>query len=265
MLNHASGERPLNICDVEFLDRESVTESEQLKGARFDVFARSDDGRIFHIEVQNAREKFFMERSFFYAASDYMLQARRGLGYDKLRPVIFIGLMNFNMYSDSGKDRDWYSLHRILNTTTHEHSFRDVEFHMIEMPVLKRYIRTSGAGVKDLDKLEDTLCYFGCIGGNKFVEEIAKRNSNVAEMLELEKRFRGDPIQMRNFLINERFRLDHEATLKQEREEGFDEGFDEGRGEKAIEMVRKLRSQGILTDEQISQVSDMPIELIRTL
>ncbi|MBR0070003.1 MAG: Rpn family recombination-promoting nuclease/putative transposase, partial [Synergistaceae bacterium] len=91
-------EEPVVIKDVEFLDRETVPSSEYDKIPRFDVFAQSADGRYFHIEVQNIPEKHFTKRSLYYAFLDYTNQLRRGISYGELKPVIFIGIMNFNLF-----------------------------------------------------------------------------------------------------------------------------------------------------------------------
>lgn len=256
VLNHLKikDEAPILIEDIEFLDRETVAEIQQAKSSRFDVFARAVDGRLFHIEVQNVKEKFFVKRSFFYAVSDYMMQAKRGVKYDNLEPVIFIGLMNFNV-DDFNSPDEWYTLHRVTNVITHESTFREVEFHMIELPKFKRYLKKSG--MKPKDELEELMCYFGNVGGEKFMEEIAERNDMVARYQELERLFDRDPIEIRNFLINERMKVDYQYNLEDAREEGLEEG--------KMEAARSLRLQGILSDEQIAQALNIPVDLVAKL
>ena len=56
---------------------------------RFDVVARSEDGRVFHIEVQVVKDPYFLERSLYYATMTYSLQLRKGEDYHTLSPVIF--------------------------------------------------------------------------------------------------------------------------------------------------------------------------------
>ena len=272
VLNHLKieGEAPILIEDIEFLDRETILEIQQAKGSRFDVFARSVDGRIFHIEVQNMKEKFFLKRSFFYAVSDYMMQAKRGVKYDNLEPVIFIGLMNFNMDNLSSPD-EWYTLHRVSNVITHKPTFREVEFHMIELPKFRHYLKKSG--MKPEDDLEELLCYFGNVGGKKFMEEIAERNEMIARYQELERLFDRDPIEIRNFLINERMKVDYQYNLEDAREEGLEEGrklgleqgLEQGIAQAQAETARNLRLQGILSDEQIAQVLNIPVDLVAKL
>ncbi|MBQ3447352.1 MAG: Rpn family recombination-promoting nuclease/putative transposase [Synergistaceae bacterium] len=305
VLNHyvPAGEKPIEIEDVEFLDRETAAHVEGLKSSRFDVFARSKDGRRFHIEVQNVKEKFFMKRSFYYAASDYMTQLEHGMSYERLEPVIFIGLMNFTLFGSPERPEKWYSLHRFMNVESHEHTFSEVEFHMVEMPLLRRYLAKTE--IKPKDYFEEILCYFGNIGGDELMEEIAERNPTVAELRLAESIFRKDPIAFRNYLINERARIDEEYNRRYEREESREEGREEGRrkgleegraegrevglaegrevglaegrevglaegrevglAESRNDIARSLRLQGILTDEQIAQAVNMPVELVAKL
>ena len=279
VLNHyvPEGEEAVEIEDVEFLDRETVVHVEDMKGARFDVFARSKDGRLFHIEVQNMKEDFFMQRSFYYAANDYMTQLERGGKYKELKPVIFIGLMNFVLIGNPARPEEWYTLHRLMNAKTHEYSMREVEFHMVEMPLLRSYLRRSNMELKD--KFEELLCYFGRIGGKKFMKELAERNPVVGELIEAEKMFRMDPIAYRNYAISERARKDlqdqivrdnkrhEEIGEKRGEKRGFIKGREEGRVEGRVEgreeMLRVLRSKSSMTDDQIAEMFNMPIELIQ--
>ena len=256
-------EEPVVIKDVEFLDRETVPFSEHDKIPRFDMFARSSDGRFFHIEVQNIPEKHFTKRSLYYAFLDYTGQLRKGISYSELKPVIFIGIMNFSLFGDSSDNTEWYTLHKFLNVKTHKNNFEDVAFHMIEVPVLRRHLKKSAA-VPDSD-LEKLMCFWGCRKGDKnmnaLVDKIAETNSDVAEMLELEKLFRMDPLLIRRYLIEERAHIDYVNNMKESREEGRNEGRNEGRRDSA----RKLRLQGILSDEQIADALDMPLEVVKSL
>ena len=287
------GEEPVVIKDVEFLDRETVPLSKYDKIPRFDLFAQSTDGRYFHVEVQNIPEKHFTKRSLYYAFLDYTSQVHKGINYGELKPVIFIGIMNFNLFGDASDQREWYTLHKFLNVKTHKNNFEDIEFHMIEIPVLRRQLRKSAVVPNSNSKLEELLCFWSCKEGDKrmnaLVDEIAEKNSDVADMLELERVFRMDPLMIRRYLIEERAHLDYVANMKESREEGIEvgiekgikkgrkegreegrkegrkEGREEGRKEGREDSARRLRSQGVMSDEQIASVLDIPLETVKTL
>ena len=62
-------------------------------------------------------------------------------------------------------------------------------------------------------------------------------------------------------MIEERAHIDYVNNMKESREEGRNEGRNEGRRDSA----RKLRLQGILSDEQIADALDMPLEVVKSL
>ena len=97
------------------------------------------------------------------------------------------------------------------------------------------------------------------------MEEIAERNDMVARYQELERLFDRDPIEIRNFLINERMKVDYKYNLEDAREEGLKEGLEEGREQSKMEAARSLRLQGILSDEQIAQALNIPVDLVAKL
>lgn len=76
------------IEDVAYGDRESSPLYRDAKLPRFDVIATAEDGRIFHIEVQVAKDRHFLERSLYYSAMTYFLQLGEGDEYGDLAPVI---------------------------------------------------------------------------------------------------------------------------------------------------------------------------------
>ena len=287
--------------DVEFLDREPVPNWEGEKVTRFVVFLRakfrdnSFEGRLFHIEVQNARDKFFLKRGFYYAGNDYVGQSRRGLSYEEFEPVIFVGLMNFSLKGDEGNPLEWYNLHKVLNTVTHECLFDFMDIHSAELSLLRHKWRMYKH--KPSTKFEELLFYFGNVGGksmgNTLVQEIAERNPTVADLLDFEKEFRSDPLLMRQYVMAQRAHIDYIANMEAEREEGFTEGLEEGREEGIImgrkegraegiimgrkegraegldeayrASIRNIRANSNMTDEQIAVLLKLPLEFVESV
>ena len=248
-------EKLVKVEDVEFLDREAVSEWQGAKVPRFDVFVRSSEGRLFHIEVQDAQDKHFLKRGLFYACHDFVMQSKRGLSYEDFEPVIFIGLVNFVLIGRAGGMRNWYTLHRTLDVASHDCNFEWLEFHMLELPRLRREFRKSGN--MPSDELEAIMFYFGNIGGEKFMEAVAEKYPVVDELLTAEEKYRSDPLLWRQYKFAERAHLDYLLNLRDEREEGREEGREE--------VLRTLRSRGVMTDEQLADMFSMPITLIESL
>ena len=156
------------IEDVAYGDRESSPLYRDAKLPRFDVLATAEDGRIFHIEVQVAKDRHFLERSLYYAAMTYFLQLGKGDEYSDLAPVIFVELLDFEVFPSVVKDggRDYHSLHRILDVRNHRWEMKGMEFHFLELPKLRRHNAGPRTGLDRLQGVElgglSTGKYFAC-------------------------------------------------------------------------------------------------------
>lgn len=166
--------------------------------------------------------------------------------------------MDFKLFGDS---EDWYTLHKVMNVKTHEETLPEVEFHMVELPLLRKHIEKLGG--KPKDELEELLCYFGNIGGEKLMEEIAVRNPTIEELVALEKVWRMDPWIVRNYVLNEHDRVYRENLVKYERKAAREEGLKEGREEGRKSLVRTIRAKGVMTDEQIADMLNLPLDFVK--
>ena len=315
LMSHAYSEGFPEIEDIEFLDREPVTKWEGEKVPRFDVFLRAFfcnnviEERLFHIEVQDAKDIFFMKRGFFYSCRDYAGQSERGHGYEDFKPVVFTGLLNFGLYGESDSPSEWYNLHKVLNMSTHKCDCDLLDMHFAELSTLRRKWRR--VKHKPSTKFEELMFYFGNVGGKRMgdtlVQEIADHNPIVADLLEYEQEFRTDPLLMRQYVFAERAHYDYLANLKYEREEGREiglkeglkegreEGFKEGRAkgleegllkgrskgleegreegllkgfvkgreEERKDIIRTMRENGSMTDEQIASILKLPLDFVK--
>ena len=266
------------IEDVTYGDRESSPLYRDAKLPRFDVVARSEDGRVFHIEVQVAKDPYFLERSLYYAAMTYSLQLRKGEDYHTLSPVIFVGLLDFEAFPSTSRsmsgDEDYHSLHRILDVRDHRWEMRGMEFHFLELPKLRR----RGSGPRTgLDRL---LSYLGNVGGEGTMQEIAQVDSRVERMMQLESLFMRDPDLLREYLKDLRDRLDYENSFKWARTDGLEQGRAEGRAEGEAkgraegeakgrlegraETAQNLIRMGLDLDK-IAQATDLSLDEIKTI
>ena len=210
------------IEDVTYRDRESSPLHREAKLPRFDVVARAEDGRVFHIEVQVAKDPYFLERSLYYAAMSYSMQLKKGGEYHALSPVIFVGLLDFEVFPSVAGDEDYHSLHRILDVRDHRWAMKWMEFHFLELPKLRRRRVGPRTG------LERLLSYLGNVGGEPAMQELAQADSRVERMMQLESLFTRDPDLLRDYFIDLRDRLDYENSFKWARADGLEQGRAEG-------------------------------------
>ena len=182
-------------------------------------------------------------RSLYYAAMSYSLQLRKGGEYHVLMPVIFVGLLDFEVFPSTSRDEDYHSLHRILDIRDHRWSMKGMEFHFLELPKLRR--RSVGPRT-GLDRL---LSYLGNVGGEQAMQELAQVDSRVERMMQLESLFTRDPDLLRDYLKDLRDRLDYENSFKWARTDGLTEGLAKGEAKGRAEGRAEGMAQGMVQGE----------------
>ncbi len=91
------------IVDLELLTNEGDDENLDSRGVIFDILCRDSNNREFVVELQRARQKYFVDRGLFYVCRRLSSQPKRGtIGEDryKLTPIYWLGIINFNAFED---------------------------------------------------------------------------------------------------------------------------------------------------------------------
>ncbi|MBL7813885.1 MAG: Rpn family recombination-promoting nuclease/putative transposase [Saprospiraceae bacterium] len=99
------------------------------KSSIIDVRATDEKGSTFIVEMQVAEPAGFDKRVLYYTSKDYAGQINSGDDYPLLRPVYFIGVLNFDYFLGE----DYLSSHSIIDEATGENGFKDLKFRFIEL------------------------------------------------------------------------------------------------------------------------------------
>jgi len=99
------------------------------KSSIIDVRATDEKGSTFIVEMQVAEPAGFDKRVLYYTSKDYAGQINSGDDYPLLRPVYFIGILNFDYFIGE----DYLSSHSIIDEATGENGFKDLKFRFIEL------------------------------------------------------------------------------------------------------------------------------------
>jgi predicted transposase/invertase (TIGR01784 family) len=137
------------IIDVEITNPYQLGKLSDGKSTIVDVKAKDQKGNVFIVEMQIAEFHFFHKRILYYTSQSYVSQIDKGVEYDRLKPVYFIGILEFEI----GQNPNYFSRHKVLDIETKEQVIVDVEFNFIELPKFN----------KSLDQLEtgiDQWTYF---------------------------------------------------------------------------------------------------------
>jgi predicted transposase/invertase (TIGR01784 family) len=241
------------IISVEILNPYQLPKLRGGKVSIIDVKATDQTGRYYIVEMQVGELDGFAKRVLFYFSKAYSEQIKRGDFYRKLRPVIFVGILDYSFSANS----KYISRHQIRDVETHEQLLQDVEFNFIELPKFTKQLH-------ELENLAEKWIYFIKNAedlevipddvedeGLKTAYEEANKHTWTAEELEA-----YDYVFMRE--EDERAKFD-KATQKA-KQEGMKEGMEKGKIEIAKKMLQHGTSIKIVADligltmEQINQM-----------
>ena len=128
-----SGER--EVVEVQIVDPYQVPRLKQFKETILDIKATCQSGRQFIVEMQVEHQHHFYKRALYYSSKAYTEQLHIGVDFTELKPVYFIGVLNFEAIPGSR----YLSRHIILDEETHEQHIRDFEFCFIELPKFTKH------------------------------------------------------------------------------------------------------------------------------
>ena len=128
-----SGERA--VVEVQIVDPYQVPRLKQFKETILDIKATCQSGRQFIVEMQVEHQHHFYKRALYYSSKAYTEQLHIGVDFTELKPVYFIGVLNFEAIPGSR----YLSRHIILDEETQEQHISDFEFCFIELPKFTKH------------------------------------------------------------------------------------------------------------------------------
>ena len=122
------------VKDVMYLNPEHVGDVYTDRRAIFDVYCEGENGEKFIVEMQNAYQAHFKDRSLFYSTFPIREQAPKGNDWDfKLNHVYTVALLNFSMNEDAF-DKEKIRHHvQLCDTATHKIFYDKQEFICVEI------------------------------------------------------------------------------------------------------------------------------------
>lgn len=150
-LNSILGRKGDNlITDVFFKDPYNHQPSMQLKLSVVDVRCIDKLGNTYIVEMQVNPQSDFLARCHYYTACGLSLQLKKGDAYEKLSPVIFIGITDFDLFPDHNR---YLSHYYLLDDFDHVCRLHHEEYHFIELTKFKKT-------VEQLEDISDKWIYF---------------------------------------------------------------------------------------------------------
>jgi len=95
------------VIDLHVINPEITPEEVKRKLVRLDILAQDSTGQVFNLEMQTNRHTGFAARSVFYMARLLSGQLKESESYRRVRPVVGIHLLDFELFADEPDQALW--------------------------------------------------------------------------------------------------------------------------------------------------------------
>ena len=226
------------IKDVKYLNSEHVGDVFAERKAIFDVYCENERGEKFIVEMQNAYQKYFKDRSLFYSTFPIREQAPKGADWNfKLERVYTVALLNFDLKEEAFDQDDINHDVGLLDKKTHKVFNDKLSFKYVE--------------IAKFDKTEDELVtlYDKWLYVLKNLSRLDERPAALKEKV-FTKLF--EEAEIAKFTPTEL--KEYEDSLKAYRDvkNSIDTELEKGREEKAIQIAKKMLAAGMDIDTIIN-------------
>ena len=240
------------VKDFTYLNTEHLGTSETDRKAVFDVYCENEKGEKILVEMQRGEQRFFKDRSIYYATFPIREQGQKGEWEYELKAVYVIGILNFMF--DKKTDDYYHHEVQLMDNRTKE---------VLEMP---KFNKTEDELTSMFEKWLFVLRNLSRLmeRPKALQERIFTKLFEAAEIAKFTK------LEYDNYEESLKAYRDWKNTIDTEKkisweeghEKGREEGFEEGQEKKTIEMARNLKVRGIpiniivecsgLTEEEIN-------------
>ena len=256
------------VKNVTYLNSEHVGDVYAERKAIFDVYCENEHGEKFIVEMQNAYQTYFKDRSLYYATFPIREQAPKGDNWNfKLQHVYVVALLNYDMNEEAFSHESINHDVGLLDKQTHKVFNNKLTFKYVEIARFNKDINELETNfdkwlyvLRNLSRLDNQPTYLR--------NEVFNRLFSQAEIARFDKKelkAYEDSLKAYRDIKNS---LD---TAKEEgraegRAEGLAKGRAEGASEKALTIARELLAMNMsidnikkvtgLTDDEIHNLSN---------
>lgn len=253
------------IKDLTYLNGEQLGIRKEDRRAIFDVYCETESGEKFIVEMQNVFQQFFKDRSVYYSTFPIREQAKRGDWDYRLESVYTVGILNFVFDEDKNSKDYFHHEVKLMDVNTKKVFYDKLTFIYLELPKFTKTEDELGTlfekwifVLKNLSRLLERPAALQERVFNRLFEAASIARFTPKQLREYEDSVKAyrDIVNAVNTARKEGHEEGHEKGLK--------EGLEKGREEEKIEIVRKMKSDGLL-DDVISKYTGLPIEEIERI
>ena len=249
------------IIDVEIINPYQLGKLSRGKTTIVDVKAKDEKGNVFIVEMQVAEFDFFHKRILYYTSQSYVAQIDKGIGYHKLQPVYFIGILEFEI----GQNQNYFSRHKVLDVETKEQIIQDVEFNFIELPKFTKRIEQLETSIDQwtyfIKNAENLTVIPESVTDEGLKEAYIEADKHNWTQLELDDYERAsiserDKIGRVEFAVRKAEKSAKIEGKIEGKKEGKIEGKIEGKMEEKMQVIKQGRKMG-LSNEDLAKLTGL--------
>ena len=222
------------------------------KYSRLDVKATTSNDEIINIEIQLKNENNMIKRSLYYLSKMYEEQLNEKEDYSKLIRTVCINILNFKYL----KTENFHTGYRFKELITNEELTDVMEVHFIEIPKLKDSSDEKDMLVAWTEFLKDPESE-KVRGLELSVDEIRQAKDELIRMS-------NDKKQRELYDMRANSLRDKISELNAAEKKGREEGTEHRAKNKAIEIARNMKLNGLDT-ETISKITGLSLLEIEEL
>ena len=244
------------VKDVMYLNSEHVGDVYTDRKAIFDVYCEGENGEKFIVEMQNAYQTYFKDRSLFYSTFPIREQAPKGSEWDfNLNNVYTVALLNFDMKDDAFEKEQIRHHVQLCDTATHKVFYDKLEFIYVEITKFDK-------SLEELETLYDKWLYV--------LKNLSKLDNRPKELrdrvfdrlFEESEIAKFTPLELREYEDSKKAYRDIKNSIDTAKREGIEEGMEKGI-KQGIEIGQKQEHERLLNTARALFASGMSLEQVR--
>ena len=257
-LNELLRSEESTIVDLEYLTNEQLGYSPAVRRAVFDIHCRSQDGEQFIVEMQKTRQKYFKDRSVYYATFPIRSGGDAPGNWDfQLPRVYMVAVLDF-VFNEDENDPDKFRYDVKLSDVDTNMVFYDkLTFIYLEMP---KFSKGPGELESHFDKWLYALKNMPSLDEvpDSLQEEVFLQLFRTAEIAQFSEK------EYQAYLDSLKVLRDNANTLDYAVEKGREEGREEGRIQEKRGSALKMIEEGIPLDT-VSRITGLSAEELQRL
>ena len=251
------------IKDVKYLNSENVGDVYTERKAIFDVYCENEQGEKFIVEMQNAYQTYFKDRSLFYSTFPIREQAPKASDWNFcLKKVYVVALLNFKMSDEAFDSSDTIHTIALMDTKTNKVFNAKLMFKYVEVG---RFDKTD----EELTSLSDKWMYVLKNLSHLDNRPPSLREKIFTQLFSAAAIARYSPTELREYEDSLKAYRDIKNSLDTAKEEGRAEGREEGRAEGReegrAEGREEGRAEGIAMVAKMMYAKGMDIDVIASM